>query len=110
MSEVLAGRKLAFRTFYCMNFEQQPGSLFNLPRTTLSLEIRGNKAVVRNTGKVPAAGVNLQVPGRADEFVASDNFFWLDAGESAEVDVNITRKLSANAWSLDGNEQVTAPH
>ena len=109
VSEVLAGRKLAFRTFYYMNFEQQQGSLFNLPRTTLSLEIRANKAVVRNTGKVPAAGVNLEAPGRADQFVASDNFFWLDAGESAEVDVNITTGLSANAWNLDGHEQVNAP-
>jgi hypothetical protein len=110
VSEVLAGRKLAFRTFYYMNFEQPQGSLFNLPRTTLSLEIRGNNAVVKNTGRVPAAGVNIQAPGRADKFVASDNFFWLDAGESAQVEVNITTELRADAWNLEGNEQVNVPH
>jgi beta-mannosidase len=109
VSDVFADNKLVFRTFYYMNFEKQKGSLFNLPRTSLTLTIKGNKATVKNTGKFPAVGVNLQCPGSADKFTVSDNYFWLDAGESTEVEVNITKGLASDAWNLEGNEQVNIP-
>ena len=92
-----------------MNFEKQKGSLFNLPRTSLSLMVKGNKATVKNTGKFPAVGVNLQCPGSADKFTASDNYFWLDANESAEVGINITKGLTSEAWNLEGNNLVNVP-
>ena len=92
-----------------MNFEKQKGSLFNLPRTSISNVIKKNKIIVKNTGKFPAVGVNLQSPGNADKFTASDNYFWLDPGESTEVEVNITKTLVSDAWNLEGNEFVNIP-
>ncbi|MCK9412520.1 MAG: hypothetical protein M0Q53_09485 [Prolixibacteraceae bacterium] len=109
VSEVHADGKLLFRTFYYMNFEKQKGSLFNLPRTSLSLATNGSKATIKNTGKFPAVGVNLQVPGKADKFIASDNYFWLDPGESTKVEINLTKGLVSDAWNLEGNELVNVP-
>jgi len=109
VSEVFADNKLLFKTFYYMNFEKQKGSLFNLPRTSISNVIKKNKIIVKNTGKFPAVGVNLQSPGNADKFTASDNYFWLDPGESTEVEVNITKALVSEAWNLEGNEFVNIP-
>ena len=109
VSEVYAGGKRLFRTFYYMNFEELKGSLFNLPRTTLRLQVNGNKAVIRNTGLVPAVGVIVECPGKADSFTASDNYIWLDAGEQEEIEVNLPDGLKANAWNLEGNEYVNIP-
>ena len=106
VSEVFADNKLKFKTFYYMNFERQKGSLFNLPRTTLSRVIKNNLVTIKNTGRFPAVGVNLQSSGQADTFTASDNYFWLDPGESAQVEVNSTKKLVSDAWNLDGNKLV----
>jgi beta-mannosidase len=100
VAEVLVDNKLAFRTFYFMNFEKEKGSIFNLPKTTLSLVVEGNKAIVKNTGVLPAVGVNINSPGNADKFTASDNFFWLEAGEAAEVNVNIIENLTIDAWNF----------
>ncbi len=99
VSEVKAEGELKFKTFYFINFEKKKGCLFNLPRTTLSMEIQGNKAIVKNTGTLPAVGVNIQCQGKADKFTASDNFFWLDPGESHAIEVNITDNLTLNAWN-----------
>jgi len=108
VSEVHSNSKMLFRTFYYMNFEKQKGSLFNLPQTTLTMTTTGNKATIKNTGKYPAVAVNLQCPGSADKFTASDNYFWLDVGESTVVEVNMIKGLSSDAWNLSGNEQINA--
>ncbi len=65
--------------------------------------------MVKNIGNLPALGVNIQCPGKADKFTASDNYIWLDPGESAELEVNITKGLVTDAWNLEGNELVIAP-
>lgn len=100
VSEVLIENKLAFRTFYFMNFEKHKGNIFNLPKTTLSLVVEGNNAIVKNTGAFPAVGVNMNSQGNADKFTASDNFFWLEAGETTEVHVNIIQNLTIDAWNF----------
>lgn len=99
VSEVKVGEKLKYKTFYFLNFEQEKGCLFELPRTTLSMEMQGTRAIIKNTGKRPAVGVNIQCQGRADKFTVSDNYFWLDAGETHIVEVNIPDDLSVNAWN-----------
>lgn len=100
VSEVLVDNKLAFRTFYFMNFEKEKGSIFNLPKTTLSLVVEGNKAIVKNTGMLPAVGVNINSQGNADKFTASDNYFWLEADETTEVNVNMIENLTIDAWNF----------
>ena len=101
VSEVKVDGKLDYRTFYFMNFEKEKGCLLDLPKTTLSIETKGKTVILKNTGKFPAVGVNIQCPGQADKFSVSDNFFWLNPGEIKTVEVNITDNVIANAWNVE---------
>jgi len=78
------------------------GCLLTLPRTTLVWKADGNRVTVTNTGKLPAVAVNVARPGRLDTFRVSDNYFWLDAGESRTVEVSEADGLVAEAWNADG--------
>ncbi len=75
------------RTFVYFNYDYEPGCLFYLPRTTLSYSVSGNTVTVKNTGDLPAAGVELLTSDTAS-FVTEDNFFWLEAGETVSITVN----------------------
>ena len=54
-----------------------------------------------NTGSLPAVAVNVARPGHLDTFRVSDNYFWLDAGESQTVEVNSTEGLTTGGWNVD---------
>lgn len=104
VAEVRVGRRLIDRTFYILNFEAEKGCLFTRPRTKLSLAVKrsgsgGGTATVTNTGKLPAIAVEISRPGHLDTFIASDNCFWLDAGESATVKVSDADGLTVAAWN-----------
>lgn len=101
VAEALMNETVADRTFYFMNYEARKGSLFDLPQTTLNLSIQGKHVVVANTGNLPAVAVDVSRPGHLDTFEVSDNYFWLDAGESAKVEVNSITGLSVSAWNAD---------
>ena len=99
--EVREHGALADRTFYWMNFETVQGCLFRLPRTELAMQAKKGTLVVTNQGKLPAVAVNVNLPGHADTFLASDNFFWLDPGESRTVEVNNTGGATVEAWNAE---------
>ena len=101
VSEVWQNDALAQRTFYFVNFEPVKGSLFTLPRTELAFEARGNDVIVRNTGSLPAVAVDVSRPGHLDTFTVSDNYFWLDAGEAATVEVSEVDGLVVSAWNAE---------
>jgi beta-mannosidase len=56
--------------------------------------------ILRNTGSLPAVGVNIRRPGHQDTFTASDNFLWLEPGESQAIRVNTTEGLKLEGWNL----------
>ena len=99
VSEVWSDGALAQRSFYFVNFEPVKGSLFTLPKTTLAFEARGNDIIVRNTGSLPAVAVDVSRPGYLDTFTVSDNYFWLDAGETVTVEVSDVDGLVVSAWN-----------
>ena len=99
IAEVWAEDHLADRSFYFVNYEPVKGSLFTLPPTTLIIEVQGEKMIVKNRGSLPAVAVNVSRPGHLDTFTVSDNYFWLDAGESAVVVVNAVDGLAVSAWN-----------
>jgi len=100
VAEVVVGRKCIDRTFYFVNYEPVKGCLLKLPRTRLKLQSsRGKRVTVTNTGRRPAVGVNIARPGKLDTFTVSDNYFWLDAGESRTVMVNHPEGLTVDAWN-----------
>lgn len=99
VAEVIKDGVLAHRTFYWVNYEHVKGCLFTLPRTTLVWKADGNRVTVTNTGNLPAVAVNVARPGRLDTFRVSDNYFWLDAGESKTVEVSDSQGLTVSAWN-----------
>ena len=101
VSEVWRDDALASKSFYFVNYETKPGSLFTLPKTALQLDIAGDMATVKNSGDLPAVAVNVARPGHLDSFEVSDNYFWLDAGESATVRMNAATDLTVSAWNAD---------
>jgi len=97
VAELEVDGRQVFRTFYFLNYEHVRGSLFELPRTTLKLETRGREVTVTNTGSLPAVGVQVECPGHADTLGASDNWFWLEAGESRTIQVRETDGVTVSA-------------
>lgn len=85
--DLYVGGQYVNRTFVYFNYEYEAGSLFYLPRTSLTYSVSGNTVTVKNTGKLPALGVELTTEDTA-KFVTSDNFFFLAAGETVTVTVN----------------------
>ncbi len=101
VSEVRKDGALAQRNFYFVNFETVKGSLFNLPKTSLEFDLQGESVTVSNTGDLPAAAVDVSRPGHLDTFTVSDNYFWLDAGETVTVEVSDADGLVVSAWNAE---------
>jgi len=45
-------------------------------------------------------GVNIQRPDHADTFRASENYLWLEPGESKTITVNTTEGVQLEGWNL----------
>ena len=99
VSEVWQDGALVQRAFYFVNYEPVKGSLFQLPKTALDFEQQGQSVIVSNKGDLPAVAVEVARPGHLDSFTVSDNYFWLDAGETAMVEVSDAEGLAVSAWN-----------
>lgn len=99
VAEVWKDKSLTDRSFYFVNYEAIKGSLFKLPRSALRMEVDGSVATVSNMGSLPAVAVHITQPGRLDTFEVSDNYFWLDGGESAILEINSADGLTVGAWN-----------
>jgi hypothetical protein len=95
------GRKLA-RNYYWFNFREEPGCLFNLPKTRLSAHIERDKIVVKNIGELPAVGVYLFAPEISDCLRLEDGYFWLEPGEEKEIGFTLMPNIGGKRKSLRG--------
>jgi beta-mannosidase len=99
--DVLVEGSLAQRNYNFINFETKKDCLFQLPKTSVTMQTRGeNQITLTNTGNVPAVAVNIRRPGHQDTFTAADNYIWLEPGESKTIKVNVTQGLSLKGWNL----------
>jgi beta-mannosidase len=99
VSEVCLEGELVDRTFYWVNYDADRGCLFRLPRATLAMTVKDGRVAVTNTGTIPAVGVHVDQPGHLDTFTASDNYFWLDAGETRLITTSTVSGLTVGAWN-----------
>lgn len=91
--------------------------------TSLSFEVMTNKRVseeeseiklkIKNTGEIPAFMTKVDVSGVKRAFYASDNYLWLQPGETKEIIMNILWRekkdnavLTVDAWNT-GTVQTT---
>lgn len=87
--DVRVSGALRSRSFYFSNFEQDHGCMFRLPRASVRMTSESSSTVtLQNTGELPAIGVWLTAPNKNDVAVFSDNFLWLDAGETRTITVS----------------------
>jgi len=99
--DVMKDGVLTQRNYNFTNFEAVKDCLFNLPKSTVTMSVEGDMVVLKNSGALPAVGVNLVQPGHADAFMPEDNFFWLDAGETKRVKVNDASGVMVKGWNLE---------
>lgn len=109
--ELVRAEDVIVRNFYWFNFRQQPGCLFHLPRTTLSVRRDGDNLVVENTGALPAVGVHVHAPACSDSLRVSESYFWLQPGERRRVQITFMpntegalpsgRRFEVGAWNTD---------
>ena len=63
------------------------------------------RCVIRNSGTVPAYQVGLHVPGRDQDMVYADNYFWMEPGEERRLSVGWEgvppAALEISAWNAD---------
>jgi beta-mannosidase len=109
VAEVLCDGQLVDRTYYWINYEFDRGCLFRLPSTTLAMRLSGLTVCVTNTGALPAVGVHVDRPGHLDTFTASDNYFWLNPGESKDITVNSAEGLVVSAWNAGAHAREPVP-
>lgn len=98
------------RYYVPMNFDSETGCLFSLPRTSIEVTRNGNEYTIKNTGSVPAFGVNFLCPSVSDTVTISDNYFWLDAGETKKATVSSTEGIEGvAAFNAADETDVTPP-
>lgn len=95
------------KTFYWLNFVERQGCLFRLPQGSLQTKSADkNRILLQNCGTVPLVGVTLESEKDDTTFTASDNFLWLDAGETQTVAVSVTDGVVVSAWNLKKQEKI----
>lgn len=111
--DLMVGGELRTRNYTFMNFNKEQGSLFTLPKTTLSMKSHGRSHTITNAGKFPAVAVNLPCPAVSDRMTLSDNYLWLEPGESktitAGMDEGIEGVTCFNAADTQDNTPPSVP-
>lgn len=87
------------RNWYFSNFETRPGVMLESKGAKVSLEQKGDTLTLTNTSDVPAVGVTIQVPGFSSRLTLSDNYLWLDPGETIIIQTNTSRKAEVTLWN-----------
>jgi len=98
--EVIKDGVQAARTFYWTNYEADKGCLFRMPQTKIQYSVKDGKVSIINLGDLPAVAVNISCPGHLDDFIVSDNYFWMDIGEEKVVEVNRAEGIQVSAWNF----------
>lgn len=98
--DILHGDKHIYRNYYFTNYEVRPGSLLKMPQTKVDIKQNGKQILLTNTGKLPAIGVHAEVPGQMSQLIVSENYIWLNPGESKELKINIDSPAIVKGWNL----------
>ena len=91
---------LLSRNWYFSNYETRPGIILQARPTSVEYIQSGRNIQLANTGDYPAVGVKIELPGKADSFTASDNYLWIDPGETLTVQVNTDDTVTLSGWNL----------
>ena len=100
VSEIGCDEKEPIRSFYWLNYQYDKDWIAKLPKAVLNYTIEEQKVCISNTGSIPAVAVHFNCAGISDRLTVSDNFFWLNPGETKKVTVNDTQIDGVSAWNV----------
>lgn len=92
--------KLIARNWYFSNYETKRGILLESAPGELEYKQNGKVVTITNTGKTPVLGIAIEVPGKASVLSLSDNYLWLDAGETKPIEMNINDRAIVSGWNV----------
>lgn len=99
---IVEGQSVA-RNYYWYNCIERVGALQLLGKTQLTYHTDGDRVTVTNIGDVPAVGVKIEV-GDSSVAVLSDNYFWLNPGETKTVTVEHSTVSGVSAFNLKADD------
>ena len=94
------GRLIA-RNWYFTNYETRPGVILESKAAHVTMSQEGHTVTLTNQSPYPAVGVTVAVPGEAHQLTVSDNYLWLDGGETRQVTLNTTSGATVRWWNQE---------
>ena len=93
------GKRRISRKWYFSNYTSRPNAIFGSTAAEIRVKRSGCTVILENESKVPAVAVNVEVPDKSDRLVLSDNFMWLDPGETVRIKMNVSENCSVSWWN-----------
>lgn len=90
---------LISRNWYFCNYETRRGVLRESSAADVCFEQNGNTIIIKNQSDWPAVGVTIDVPGKSSSLLLSDNYLWIDPGETVTVDANTSHPAIVKWWN-----------
>lgn len=87
------------RNWYFCNYETRRGVMLESRAADVIMEQDGNDIKLSNLSAWPAVGVAIDVPGLSSRLLLSDNYLWLDPGETVTVKSNISGHAVISWWN-----------
>lgn len=76
------------RNWYFSNYETERGRIKTCWKTKIDVDVNGDELTLKNVGKNPAPGVYVEVPEYSDKVEISDNWLWINPGETVTIKVS----------------------
>lgn len=97
--DILENGKSIARNWYFSNYTTYSGVMMQCEKAILEVAQHGTDVVIRNVSKVPAVGVHIEY---ADESKVdlSDNYLWINPGETMTIKTNTSQKPMVKAWNI----------
>jgi len=92
--------ELIARNWYFTNYETKRGVLLESTPCDIEYIQQGKIVTLTNNSYTPAIGITLEVPGKASVLSLSDNYIWLDAGETKTIEMNINDPVKVTGWNI----------
>lgn len=109
MIELKVNNIVKTRATYWLNYQNSPGVLLKLPKTTLTSAFSNNSVTIQNTGSYPAFNVYFDCPEISNVFTAEDSYFWLMPGESRTLNVSHNENVTVKAFNFGQPDDTRAP-
>ena len=99
---------LLARNWYFTNYESKQGCLLASKPSQVTMTQEGDRLILSNSSDYPAVGVTVSVPGEADRLSVTDNYLWIDGGETVTVTMNTTTRAVVDWWNRDRASMLTS--